>query len=122
MNGLKYNMKIIIWSLLLNLIGNITLWLAAIVFNLAYADTARATMDDSLIASVVIGCQRAGFVLVLVNGVVFLVELFRAIRFHKWALVAFLILLFAVLAYESFLIWTLYVFALISPLPIGDPM
>ena len=98
----------VVLATVINLLGNIVLWVAAMAYRFGNAPWAP---EDELTLVKVIGlCRGAGYVLLLLNAAVLLFALYRAARARNWWWVVLLIVLHAVLAYEALSIHTLYIF------------
>jgi hypothetical protein len=100
--------KLVVAATVLNLLGNIILWLAAVAYSISQGDNMRTV-------NVIAGCQGVGYVLLTINALFFIGMLFRAARLRKWLWLIVSILSLALLAYEALFIWGVYILALMAP-------
>lgn len=101
--------KLLVAATLLNLLGNVILWVVAVAFRIADGDTMQAVNVNT-------GCRAAGYVLLTINALAFITMLFRAARSRKWGWFIVSIISMAVLAYEALFIWGVYILALMAPM------
>jgi hypothetical protein len=98
-----------ITSIVLNLFGNIVLWVVAVAYRISEGDTIH-------VVSVQEGCMRVGYVLLSINALAFLIMLFNAARSRQWVWLIVSVLSLALLAYEALFIWGVYILALMAPM------
>lgn len=113
MKEFKSPTKLVVITSIVNLVGNVGLWVGAVIYRFLHAAEAQA--DDSRIALVMEGCWYAGHLFIALSAFALLVAFFRAVRYRKWTWIIVSLILFAALAYEVVLIWMFYGIASMTP-------
>lgn len=101
-------MRSLIWAGLINVIGNVALWSAAIYWRFTHE-------DDQHNVDAIMRFMYVGYLLLLVNALVLFVVLVRSIRDRKWTWTALASILLLLLAYEAVFIRGLYAIVFITP-------
>lgn len=101
--------KLVVAATLLNLLGNIVLWTAAVTYSISHGDSLRTV-------NVIAGCRGAGYILLTINALAFILMLFSAARSRKWVWLIVSILSLALLAYQAIFIWGVYILAVMAPM------
>lgn len=98
---------LVVISTTLCVVVNVGFWL----FTMSYR---FSSAPDHSAVHVVAFCQNTGFVLLLINALCIAYAMIKAVLVKNWWWVVLTIVLFIGLAYEAFLIWTMYIFALLQ--------
>jgi hypothetical protein len=101
MKEFKSPMKLVLVTSIVNLAGNVGLWIAAVIYGYSHSDSSATVMTMK-------GCMYFGYLLLGFNTIALFVALFRAMRFTKWIWIVCLMMLLTALAYEAVLVWMFY--------------
>lgn len=99
--------KLVVNTILINIVGNIILWVAAVAYRIFNGDSMQAVNVNA-------GCMKVGYALLMINAAAFLIMLFNSVRSRQWIWLVASILSLLLLAYEAIFIWGIYGIALMA--------